>query len=315
MTRFFLAAFFLTPALAFAQVEKAGDVRAAPAPAAAIGAAVTAPALAAPAPAAAAQAAAVPARSAVLPARVGPARTEPASADRKPSAAAVLSLSARLSAPTESDSGRAVFDGGAPRSAESLTLGAAAADGPRLKRAAERAQAPAPAVALKKHVVETAELGASAVALHFLTGMAFLAVGAHAAFPALAGALWLLGGGALIQQLGQLRSVRVGGWQASHDQKMRHDYGTGKLKDIRGRKYGEDRYDEYAPGPVSRRERLITDAAAFAMGLPWVAFAGPKAVALYAAGAAAAFAARLLWRARFPERPAAVAPDNFNYDR
>jgi hypothetical protein len=51
------------------------------------------------------------------------------------------------------------------------------------------------------------------------------------------------------------------------------------------------------------------------LGLPWVVSAGPKAVALYVAGAAAALALRRLWRLRHPE-PAAVAkqPD-FEYDR
>ena len=56
--------------------------------------------------------------------------------------------------------------------------------------------------------------------------------------------------------------VTVGGWQASHDQKYRIDPSTGKLRDIRGHKYGSDRYEEYAPGPVGPRATVLIAAAA-----------------------------------------------------
>ncbi|MDE2142465.1 MAG: hypothetical protein KGJ84_08655, partial [Elusimicrobia bacterium] len=260
--------------------------------------------------------AAVPAAS-VVPAAV--ARTSPAAArpaGHKPAAASVLALSARLSADPVTDGGRRVFDGDAARGASALAVaGRAAADGPRLARRTEDASAAAPKIPLSQRAAETAELGVMAAGFQLVTGLIFLALGAHAAFPALAGALWVLAGGELIKQLGNLRSVVVGGWQASHDQKMRTDYGTGKLIDIRGHKYGEDRYDQTAPGPVSMRERLTSHAAAFALGLPWVIPAGPKAVLLYVAGAAAAFGLRRLWRRTHPEQtPVAKAPD-FEYDR
>jgi len=336
MTRFFLAALPLIPVLAFAQVEKAADVRVAPVPATGPGAAVAAPAalsLSAPAlsaaPAAAPLAAAAPptapaplvapAPSAAAPASVDAApavqAAQAAAAERKPSAAAVLALSARLSAAPNVDAGVRIFDAGAPREAAALTMGAAASDGPRLERATARAAAPAPAIPFKRRAVETAELGAVAAGFHLLTGLGFLILGAHAAFPALAGAFWVLAGSEMIKQLGRLRGVIVGGWQASHDQKMRHDYGTGELKDIRGHKYGEDRYDEWAAGPVSTRERLAAGAAAFALGLPWVVAAGPKAVALYALGASGAFVVRRLWRLRRPEPAPANRPSDFEYDR
>jgi hypothetical protein len=139
--------------------------------------------------------------------------------------------------------------------------------------------------------------------------------GGHSAFPGLAGAFWVLAGTEMIKQLGKLRGFVVGGWQASHDQEMRTDYGTGQLKDIRGHKYGEDRYDVFAPGRVSRRARFIVDAAAVAAGLPWVASSGPKGVALYAAGAAAAFAARAAWRRLRPEPEGLDKQPNYEPDR
>ncbi len=83
--------------------------------------------------------------------------------------------------------------------------------------------------------------------------------------------LWGLAFWAMRSHLAGVRSTVVGGWQASHDQKYRVDYNTGKPKDIRGHKYGSDRYEEYAPGPV-----------------------GPKALSVLSIAAAVAAAAFLL---------------------
>lgn len=347
MIRLFVLAVFL-PVVASAQVEKAADVRvsagsvsgpsalgAAPslsltAPsllAAPMAAPAVSPALTAvPAPAAAAMAPALlaapaPAAPAAVPTAIAPARAAtmragPAAA--RDASSAHVSLS-RLAAPSAEgvDSGRLAFDGQTSRAdAPALTAGrAAASDGPRLSRPSAPDAAPkAPAIPLGQRAGETAELGVMAAGFHLLTGIGFLILGAHAAFPLLAGAFWAFAGAELIKQLGNLRSVVVGGWQASHDQKYRVDPSTGRMKDIRGRKYGEDRYDERAPGPVSPRERLVTDVAAFALGLPWVVAAGPQAVALYAAGAAAVFAARRYLRSRRPAE-ATARRTNFEYDR
>lgn len=84
-------------------------------------------------------------------------------------------------------------------------------------------------------------------------------------------ALWAAGAWAMRGHLGGLRSTVTDGWQASHDQKYRVDPNTGRLRDIRGHKYGADRYDKWTPGPV-----------------------GPLATGLIAAGAAVAAAAFLL---------------------
>lgn len=90
--------------------------------------------------------------------------------------------------------------------------------------------------------------------------------------------LWAIGAHAMIESIGQTRSRIVGGWQASHDQKYRHDLGTGELRDIRGRKYGEDRYDEKAPGEVTPAEQAAIRtiaATAGAIGL-FLAHATPQ---------------------------------------
>lgn len=219
------------------------------------------------------------------------------------------------SAASKDDDGRRVFDGGEVSRAEALAPAVSAADAVRLSRSnAREAEAPAK-IPFKQRAGEAAELGAFALGWQVLAGIAFLIAGAHAAFPALAGALWVLGGSEGVKYLAKLRQVIVGGWQASHDQKMRVDYGTGALKDIRGHKYGEDRYDEYAPGPVSARERLVIDSMALLAGLPWVWGAGPKAVALYAGAAAVAIAARQVWRRLRPAPEPRKARSVVVYDR
>lgn len=93
------------------------------------------------------------------------------------------------------------------------------------------------------------------IAVPFVFAAAFAAGwGGTVAAAGVAG-IWALGSHAMIDNIANLRSRIVGGWQASHDQKYRHDLGTGQLRDIRGRKYGEDRYDEKAPGEVTPAEQ------------------------------------------------------------
>ncbi|MBI2386515.1 MAG: hypothetical protein HYV14_10935 [Elusimicrobia bacterium] len=227
---------------------------------------------------------------------------------------AVPSRRAPSGAPSVDD-GRRVFDGGEAARAEALAPAVSAADASRLARSTARESEPRAKIPFKQRAAEAVELGAFGLGMQLITGLVFLVAGAHAAFPALAGALWVLGGSEGVKHLADLRRVLVGGWQASHDQKMRVDYGTGRLKDIRGHKYGEDRYDEFAPGPVSARERLVIDSAALAAGLPWVWGAGPKAVALYAAAAVSVIAARQVWRRLRPVPEPKKARPGFQYDR
>ncbi len=230
--------------------------------------------------------------------------------------AAAAPVPGALVSPTaDVDAGRVRFDQSAAHSGdEALPVGGAwSSPKSGLTRGAAT---PAPAQAEPKvpgrgkaRFWEAAELGFFGMGWQLVTGIAFLIAGAHAAFPALAGALWALGGAEMIRYLGSLRSVIVGGWQASHDQKMRHDYGTGELKDIRGKKYGEDRYDEKMPGPVSARERAVLDIVAVGLGLPWVLGGGAAAVGLYLLSAAAAIAVRRAWQKTRPKPRTATAKD------
>jgi hypothetical protein len=72
-----------------------------------------------------------------------------------------------------------------------------------------------------------------------------------------------------------------GGWQSSHDQKYRTSYLDGSLKDIRGRKYGEDRWDEYAKGALSRTEDFVLRGLSSLAGLMFLADAGTQGLLLY----------------------------------
>ncbi len=217
--------------------------------------------------------------------------------------------------PADSGSGLALFDGGALRG--DSVFGASVADErTRLSPApaAPTAKAAAAAVPLGRRIREAKEVGSHAAGWELLTGILFLALGSKVFFPALAGVVWGWGGALMLEALAKSRAVIVGGWQASHDQKMRTDYATGKLIDIRGRAYGEDRYDEWAPGAVSPRERGVIDAAALALGLPWAWSWGPKGVALYGASALAVVAFRN-WRSRRHPAPAPPSNTDFEYDR
>ncbi len=158
------------------------------------------------------------------------------------------------------------------------------------------------------------ELGA--YALPVALGSAVLGGNLHGSLalaPALA-AGWAVYVKAGEQHIGALRSTLVGGWQASHDQKMRHDYGDGRLKDIRGRKYGSDRYDELFPGTPTAAERLglrAFAASAGAMSL-WLAHGDARAFAVYGATAAGLWLTDWLWRRAHPPEP---APEPRPYDR
>ena len=252
-------------------------------------------------------AAAIPAPPAtILTAPISPSPAEEVEARSAPSADAQLSDGAEKFAqasPSERDVGREIFDGKAPSAAAAPFPIAGTVQGDRhLPRATSPPETPKASFPLKQRLGETVEMGGVALVWQMLSGLVFLIAGAHASYPALAGMLWVLGGSVGINYLAQLRSTIVGGWQASHDLRMRHDYSTGQLKDIRGRKYGEDRYDEFAPGRVSERERLVVDGTALLLGLPWIWGAGPKATALYVGSAVLSISLRRLWRLRRPKQ-------------
>ncbi|UPT76179.1 MAG: hypothetical protein M0D55_12315 [Elusimicrobiota bacterium] len=115
-----------------------------------------------------------------------------------------------------------------------------------------RAATAEPSSPVSKAAWETVEVAATSIP--FMIAAAILRANASdwtVTLPALA-LIWGAGYWAMRRHLAGVRSTVVGGWQASHDQKYRTDFATGQLKDIRGHKYGSDRYEEYAPGPVGR---------------------------------------------------------------
>lgn len=177
--------------------------------------------------------------------------------------AALIQTGAKLSAASKDGQtpdavSRATFDASvaaAPSAAEPVAApqsyaGRVALDEPNNPKGRVTSRIMGP---VKTAVFETAEVAAMSIPL----AIAAFIMKANMTDPAILIpsmlALWGLGFFALRAHLAGIRSTVVGGWQASHDQKYRVDYNTGLLKDIRGKKYGEDRYDERADGPVGPR--------------------------------------------------------------
>jgi hypothetical protein len=124
---------------------------------------------------------------------------------------------------------------------------------------------------------ETAEAGIGGILGLIGAGIATVAVSNPLIWAAaMAGSAFLTEVG-MAESLSKLRSYVIGGWQASHDQKYRVGY-DGRLHDVRGHKYGEDRYEAMAPGPVGPAARFVMRSAAAWIGLLW--FAGSTAAAL-----------------------------------
>ena len=118
---------------------------------------------------------------------------------------------------------------------------------------------------VKTAVMETAEVATMMIPLAFVAMIMRGTISNPAIMIPAMIALWAAGAWAMRGHLAGLRSTVVGGWQASHDQKYRIDPGTGQLKDIRGHKYGSDRYEEWAAGPVGKLATgLIATSAAVA---------------------------------------------------
>ncbi len=105
---------------------------------------------------------------------------------------------------------------------------------------------------VKTAIAETADVATLMIPLAFISMIMKATMSNPALLIPSMIALWAAGAWAMRGHLGGLRSTVVDGWQASHDQKYRIDPGTGQLKDIRGHKYGSDRYEEWAAGPVGK---------------------------------------------------------------
>lgn len=109
---------------------------------------------------------------------------------------------------------------------------------------------------------ETVEVGATTVPFLIAAAIMKLNLGESAWLIPSMLALWGAGFWAMRSHLSTIRRKVVGGWQASHDQRYRVDPSNGQLKDVRGHKYGEDRYEEYQNGPVGRTATALIGAAA-----------------------------------------------------
>ncbi len=139
------------------------------------------------------------------------------------------------------------------------------------------------------------ELGGIALSLNLLAGLGSALTRGWATYPFLLAFAWYGFSGVLISALADMRSTVVGRWQASHDQKYRYGH-DGRLRDIRGHKYGEDRYDALAPGKVGRLESGLIRAAAAGMGLLWLSSSPWSHSLSYSAALAGLFAAGWLWQ-------------------
>lgn len=207
---------------------------------------------------------------------------------------------------------RAFFDGalgktvktGAVLASAAVPGGAAMPSVYALARySSERASRPQPEPApLGRRLAERAEshLALLAMAVPAFIAHAFVANGMAATLIAV---LMALGSAAGMETLlGDRRNRVVGGWQASHDQRYRVDPSTGVLKDVRGHKYGEDRYEERQPGPVGAGERLWMRLVSAGAGALLVAAWPGASALLYGAALSAAW---LISDARADRRPAA----------
>ena len=160
----------------------------------------------------------------------------------------------------------------------------------------------------RARVSDLATMGQVAVAAHFVS--IFPNALTHgAAHPVMMGALWYGASEGMANVLAETRRTVVGGWQASHDQRYRIDPNTGELRDVRGHKYGSDRYEEYAPGQVSVGERLLAAAASAGMGLLWVGSDLKHALIYGATFLFLSAATALLRRGRAPPRAARSAEE------
>lgn len=211
---------------------------------------------------------------------LAPAAAAPAAAPQISAQAQIESVGAAV-APKEGASApeaalSSAFDGGSTPKADAPAVSALA----QSHAAAELSLSRAHAARFEKPVErswrarawETGELAMTSLPFHIGAALSSYWV-PEAWSGAGQAAVWTAAGAALVHHLRGLRSTVVGGWQASHDQKYRVGY-DGRIRDVRGQKYGSDRYEEYAPGAVSRRERLVVYAAMMLSAVPWLSGLG-----------------------------------------
>lgn len=155
---------------------------------------------------------------------------------------------------------------------------------------------------LRQKAADAVTLVPVVVAAHFVSLFPNAMAQGTAIHPLALAAVWYGASEGMVGALADARRTVVGGWQASHDQAYRVDPNTGLMRDVRGRKYGEDRYEEYAPGKVSAAEKLWAAALSAGMGLLWVG-GDLKNILVYGASIAFLCLAAALIRSRRPPAP------------
>lgn len=234
-----------------------------------------------------------------LPAPVIVCPPQSAAAGLKSVASAVMEEQRQPQAGRPSAAARSFFDAGGAEAAAAVTLAVAATAvsgglalpaGYALARyAGQRNAQPETALPLGRRLIDNFES-------HIVVGIGLGAALGAASAPILAGTqafpliMAAIGYGTaygMERYLGHLRRTStVGGWQASHDMAMRVDPADGELRDVRGRQgrsgYGNgyDRYDVYAPGPVSAGERLWARLVGIGLGAAWLSSAWAYGLAL-----------------------------------
>jgi hypothetical protein len=155
---------------------------------------------------------------------------------------------------------------------------------------------------LRQRAADAVTMAPAVLAAHFVSIFPNALAQGTPVHPLAMAAVWYGASEGMASTLADARRTVVGGWQASHDQSYRVDPNTGLLRDVRGRKYGEDRYEEYAPGKVSTTERLLAAALSAGMGLLWVG-GDLKNLLLYGASLSFLTLAAALIRSRRPPSP------------
>jgi hypothetical protein len=184
---------------------------------------------------------------------------------------ALASIGSALSAPAkgqdEGSVSRAAFDAAKPaKEHDAAVLGSErAAPHDHLARAI-----PSEPRTRMTPVIEAAEVGLTMSVFAIPAFIARANIGDPVALGLALAAIWGLAAWTGRDHLRRLRQVWVDGWQASHDQKYRVDYATGRQRDIRGHKYGSDRYDKYDKGPAGRIATGLISAAAAAAALAFL---------------------------------------------
>ena len=157
---------------------------------------------------------------------------------------------------------------------------------------------------LKEKVLENVEAHILVLPMLFAASAASWLLGDSALLPVALAAVGAVTAVAMEQTVSKLRRTIVGGWQASHDQRYRVDTRTGELHDVRGHKYGSDRYEAYAEGVVTPGERLWYRLVGAGLAFSWIGLSPDFKTFVLGAALTAAYIAHDFVRLR--RRPAAV---------